>query len=246
MKFSYDEPLTLRYAEPRYKLRDAEGKGGQERSEEVYLSRWSLTAISAAMGFSPTRIKFPVPAAELAGSFHFEISASPEVPIIKSVLLAGRPQPEPMPAPTPPAMGAAHQRPECALMKTRERRRPSFDAISGGYPTVDLHVADVPYGSRSRAQVGVEASATGWFATAVFSSWLGSGILGFAAFAKPQPGVGSTLLMLATFTAVLALAAAVIMASSNLGSDYSWRDRFRPNRSNHHGSITGHGRTGAQ
>jgi hypothetical protein len=249
IKFSYDEPLTLRFTKPRYQPHGPDGTGGRERSEEVRLSRWGLTAFSAAMGFSPTRIKFPVPAAELAGSFHFEISAPPEVSIIKSVLLAGRPIPESA-TQAASATCTASQGSQYTLMKDRERRRPSFDAISGGYPTVDLHVADVPYGSRSRAQVEVEASATGWFATAAFSSCLASGILGFAAFAKPPLGVGSTLLMtfaaglavllvrqdphrlvtrllskvrlLATFTAVLALAAAVIMASSSTRNGYAW------------------------
>jgi hypothetical protein len=250
IKFSYDEPLTLRYAKPRYQPHGPEGERGRERSEEVRLPRWGLTAFSAAMGFSPTRIKFPVPAAELAGSFHFEISAPPEVSIIRSVLLAGRPQPEPPPTPAASKTCAVSYGSQDVLMKYRERRRPSFDALGGGYPTVDLHVADVPYGSRSRAQVEVEASATGWFATAAFSSCLASGILGFAAFAKPPLGVGSTLLMtfaaglavllvrqdphrlvtrllskvrlLATFTAVLALAAAVIMAASSTRNGYGW------------------------
>jgi hypothetical protein len=250
IKFSYDEPLTLRYAKPRYQPHTPDGKGGRERSEEVRLSRWGLTAFSAAMGFSPTRIKFPTPAAELAGSFHFEISAPPEVSIIKSVLLAGRPQPQSTQTEAVSATSTASLGTQSVLIKDRDRQRPSFDEISGGYPTVDLHVADVPYGSRSRAQVEVEASPTGWFATAAFSSWLASGILGFAAFAKPQPGVGSTLLMsfaaglavllvrqdphrlvtrllskvrlLATSTAVLALAAAVIMASSNPHGIYTW------------------------
>jgi hypothetical protein len=250
IKFSYEEPLTLRYAEPRYRIRTPDGEGGRERGEERYLSGWSRVALFAAMGFSPTRIKFPVPAAELASSFHFEISAPPEVSIIKSALLAGHTQPEPLPETEAAATDTASPDQQSTLMRDRVRRRPSFDVIRGGYPTVDLHVADVPYGSRSRAQVEVEASASGWFATAAFSSWLASGILGFAAFAKPEPGVESTLLMsfaaglavllvrqdphrlvtrllskvrlLATFTAVLALAAAAIMASSNPHGLFTW------------------------
>jgi hypothetical protein len=135
-------------------------------------------------------------------------------------------------------------------MKARERRRPSFDSITGGYPTVDLHVADVPYGSRSRAQVEIEARVGGWFGTAVFSSWLASAILLFAYLARPQLAIGSTLLMsfaaglavllvrqdphrlvtrllskvrlLATFAALLALAAAVVMASNNPDSTHGW------------------------
>ncbi len=250
IKFSYDEPLTLRYADSTYEPYGRDGKGGgREKGESIHLSRFCWSALSSAMGFSPTRIEFPVPAAELAGSFHFEISAPPEVSIVNSVLLAGRPKPEPVPPTTPPAP-AAGQDESSAVMKDRGRRRSSFDAISGGYPTVDLHVADVPYGARSYAHVEVEARATGWFATAAFSSWLASGVLGFAAFAKPQLGVGSTLLMsfaaglavllvrqdphrlvtrllskvrlLATLAAVLALAAAVVMAAPDPGAAYAW------------------------
>ena len=125
-------------------------------------------------------------------------------------------------------------------MKERQRRRPSFDSIGGGYPTVDLHVVGVPYGSKSRVQVEVEARVGGWFATAVFSSWLASAILLFAYLARPKLDVGSALLvsfsaglaallvrndphrlvtrllskvrLLAMFAAVLALAAAVVLA----------------------------------
>jgi hypothetical protein len=244
IKFSYDEPLTLRYADSTYEPFGSDGKaGGREKGDSIHLSRFCWSAVSSAMGFSPTRIEFPVPAAELAGSFHFEITAPPEVSIVNSVLLAGRPKPE-----SPPA--ATGQDEPSPVMKDRGRRRPSFDAISGGYPTVDLHVADVPYGARSCAHVEVEARATGWFATAAFSSWLASGVLGFAAFAKPQLGVGSTLLMsfaaglavllvrqdphrlvtrllskvrlLATLAAVLALAAAVVMAAPDPSAAYAW------------------------
>jgi hypothetical protein len=240
IKFSYDEPLTLRFSKSSYQPHGKDGKGGREKYEDTEYTMWSWTALRSAVGFTPTRIKFPVPAAELAASFHFEISAPPEVSIVNAALLAGRPSPEPKePEPAP-----------AATMKDRERRRPSFDAISGGYPTVDLHVADVPYGSRSRAQVEVEARVTGWFGTAVFASWLASAILLFSYLARPQAAVGSTLLasfaaglavmlvrqdphrlvtrllskvrQLATFAAVLALAAAVVMASNNPARVQGW------------------------
>jgi hypothetical protein len=275
IKFSYDEPLTLRYTKSSYQPHGKDGKGGREKYEDTEYSMWSWTALRSAVGFTPTRIKFPVPAAELAASFHFEISAPQEVSIVNAALLAGRPspepkepepvqpdpaqpeparadpgQPEPMPTDSTPATSADGQGKQAATMKDRERRRPSFDSISGGYPTVDLHVADVPYGSRSRAQVEVEARVAGWFGTAVFASWLASAILLFSYLARPQAGVGSTLLasfaaglavmlvrqdphrlvtrllskvrQLATFAAVLALAAAVVMASNNPASAHGW------------------------
>ena len=246
VKFSYDEPLTLRYAKSSYQsTHDTAGKC-QEEYENTTLRPLGWTALRAAMGFSATRIEFPVPAAELAASFHFEVSAPPEVSIIKAALLAGRPRPEAK-APAPPADGQVNGP---VKMKDRQKRRPSFDSIGGGYPTVDLHVADVPYGSRSRAQVEVEARAGGWFATAVFSSWLSSAILLFAYLARPKLGVGSALMvsfsaglaallvrndphrlitrllskvrLLATFAALLAVAAAVVLAFGDPRAAHHW------------------------
>jgi len=246
IKFSYDEPLTLRYAKPSYRAtHDTTGKR-QDKDENTGLRSFGWTTLSAAMGFSTTRIVFPVPAAELAASFHFEISAPPEVSIVKAALLAGRPKPEAKTSALP-AVGEVNG---SAMMKERQRRRPSFDSIDGGYPTVDLHVAGVPYGSRSRVRVEVEARVGGWFATAVFSSWLASAILLFAYLARPKLDVGSALLvsfaaglaallvrndphrlvtrllskvrLLATFAAVLALAAAVVLAFGRPQAAHDW------------------------
>jgi hypothetical protein len=250
IKFSYDEPLTLRYTKPSYQPHSS-GEVCKEKGENTKLPPWGRTPLSAAMGFSPTRVKFPVPAAELAASFHFEISAPPEVSIVTAALIAGRPKPEPRQPATASPLPATENGEESAKMKERERRRPSFDSIHGGYPTVDLHVADVPYGSRSRAQVDVGASVGGWFATAVFASWLASGVLLFAYMAKLELSAGSTLLMsfaaglaallvhrdphrlvtrllskvrlLATLAALLALVAAAVMtASHNRDSAHVW------------------------
>jgi hypothetical protein len=246
IKFSYDEPLTLRYAKPGYRATHDTMGNRQDKDENTGLRPFGWTTLSAAMGFSTTRIVFPVPAAELAASFHFEISAPPEVSIVKAALLAGRPKPEAK-TPAPPAVGQVNG---SAMMKERQRRRPSFDSIGGGFPTVDLHVAGVPYGSRSRVQVEVEARVGGWFATAVFSSWLASAILGFAYLARPKLDVGSALLvsfsaglaallvrndphrlvtrllskvrLLATFAAVLALAAAVVLAFDRPQAAHAW------------------------
>jgi hypothetical protein len=66
------------------------------------------------------------------------------------------------------------------------RRRPSFDRIGGGYPTVDLHVADVPYGALSRAQVSLQASPKGWLPTAALSCCVATAILAIAAWRQPH------------------------------------------------------------
>jgi hypothetical protein len=246
IKFSYDEPLTLRYSEAGYRAtNDVAGKR-QDEDATTWLRSLGWTTLSAAMGFSTTRIVFPVPAAELAASHHFEISAPPEVSIVRAALLAGRPKPEAK-KPALPAVGHVNG---SAVMKERQRRRPSFDSIGGGYPTVDLHVAGVPYGSKSLVQVEVEARADGWFATAVFSSWLASAILLFAYLARPKLDVGSALLvsftaglaallarndphrlvtrllskvrLLAMFAAVLALAAAVVLGFDRPQAAHDW------------------------
>lgn len=246
IKFSYDEPLTLRYSEAGYRpTYDVAGKH-QDEDEDTGLRSLGWTTLSAAMGFSTTRIVFPVPAAELAASYHFEISAPPEVSIVRAALLAGRPKSEAK-EPAPPAAGQGNG---SATMKKRQRRRPSFDSIGGGYPTVDLHVVGVPYGSRSRVQVEVEARVSGWFATAVFSSWLASAILLFAYLARPKLDVGSALLvsfsaglaallvrndphrlvtrllskvrLLAMFAALLALSAAAVLAFGRPQAAHHW------------------------
>ncbi len=246
VKFSYDEPLTLRYAKSSYKQTHDNAGKCKEEYENTTLRPLGWTALRAAMGFSATRIEFPVPAAELAASFHFEVSAPPEVSIVRAALLAGRTGPKDK-APAPPADGQFNGP---VKMKNRQQRRPSFDSIGGGYPTVDLHVADVPYGSRSRAKVEVEARPGGWFATAVFSSWLSSAILLFAYLAKPKLGAGSALMvsfsaglaallvrndphrlitrllskvrLLATFGALLAVAAAVVLAFGDARAAHHW------------------------
>jgi hypothetical protein len=68
VRYSYDEPLTLTYKSSRYDPAKRE------------LSRVAHTAplidrLRASLGHSPLAIRFPVPAAEYALSYHFEIEA---------------------------------------------------------------------------------------------------------------------------------------------------------------------------
>ena len=95
------------------------------------------------------RFSGDLPAAELAASHDFEISAPPEVSIVRAALLAGRPKPEAK-KPALPAVGHVNG---SAMMKERQRRRPSFDSIGGGYPTVDLHV---------RRSIRFQVTGPGW------------------------------------------------------------------------------------
>lgn len=107
------------------------------------------TVLFSALGLTTTRIRFPVPAAENTASFHFEIDAPPGVQVAEASLLAGRPH----------------------------KKRPSFDRVQGGFPTVGLHVIEVPNGSLSRAQIGLQVVNRGWLMTSMLSCWAVFGLL---------------------------------------------------------------------
>jgi hypothetical protein len=104
---------------------------------------WRPIVWCSALGLTATRIEFPVPAAENTASFHFEIDAPKGVQIARASLLAGRPK----------------------------HPHPSFDHVQGGFPTVGLHVIEVPNGSLSRAQIGLRVVTRGWLTTSVLSAW---------------------------------------------------------------------------
>lgn len=139
--FSCDEPLHLHYREPGFK--DNRYQLGAK------LMPWRPIVWASALGLIPTRIRFPVPAAENTASFHFEIDAPPGVQIAEASLLAGRPG----------------------------EKNPSLDLVHGGFPTAGLHVIEVPNGSLSRAQVGLQVVTRGWVMTSMFSSWAVFGLL---------------------------------------------------------------------
>ena len=155
LTFCCDEPLLLRYRE----------SGFQKNVYQLgrKLSPWHPRVWLAALGLTTTRIRFPVPAAENAASFHFEIDAPKGVQIAEASLLAGRPKdPD-----------------------------PSFDHVQGGFPTVGLHVIEVPNGSLSRAQIGLQAVTRGWVAASTLSSWAVFGFLAaFAVHAARLPDAG--------------------------------------------------------
>jgi hypothetical protein len=149
--FSSDEPLSLHYRKPGWK--------GDKYELGPKLKPLTPTVLLSALGFMPTRIRFPVPAAENTASFHFEIDAPPEVQVVEASLLAGRPNEE----------------------------KPSFDHVQGGFPTVGLHVIEVPNGSLSRVQVDLQVVTRGWLTTSMLSTWAIFGLL--FAFASHQTGV---------------------------------------------------------
>jgi hypothetical protein len=193
IKFSYDEPLTLRYRwagyvghpdEPRY------AEGGT-------LGWWRRTPLTARLGLRPTLVRFPVPAAELAASFHFEVTAPPDVSIVQAALLAGRPNRRPRQEREIDPDGDPHEPTQAML----DHKPPSFDHVAvSGHSTVDLHVAEVPYGGLARAQVSLQASTQGWLPTAAMACWLTTATLA-AAFLAHHPRSDISATVLVTFTA---------------------------------------------
>jgi hypothetical protein len=143
LTFSCDEPLDPHYREPGYEKDEGKYKLGDK------LRAWHPRVWCSALGLTTTRIRFPVPAAENAASFHFEVDAPKGVQVVEASLLAGRPQ-EP---------------------------DPSFDQVKGGFVTVGLHVIEVPNGSLSRAQIGLQVLTRGWLTTSTVASWAVFGFL---------------------------------------------------------------------
>lgn len=142
--FSCDEPLYLHYRASGHE-RSNPSRGGRTDTYRLgpKLKPWHPAVVSSALGLTPTRIHFPVPAAENAASFHFEIDAPEGVQIVEASLLAGPP---------------GHS-------------DPSFDHVQGSFPTVGLHVIEVPNGSLSRVQIGLQVANSGWLLTSMFTCW---------------------------------------------------------------------------
>lgn len=206
VKFSYDEPLTLRYSTPSYK-KHTPGSGPSYGSGGRRLSWREPAPLLATLGLTPTLVRFPVPAAELAASFHFHVAAPPQVTIVEASLLAGLPNLYRGATPEEDKNEWAVPCDEQGSHDHRLRRRPSFDSVTGGYPNVDLHVVDVPYGSLSRAQVALQASTAGWLTTAVAATVLATATLVTAFMANPRSGDTPTLLLI-TFGAAMVAALA--------------------------------------
>jgi hypothetical protein len=226
VKWTYDEPLTLLHSTSSYQghtggpcpPRLSEG----EEPEPVTYGRtgrlqpwWRMDPLFASLGLQPTLIRFPTPGAELAASFHLEITAPPDVSIVRASMLAGtpnlrfddaRPQEDIRAWKVWRASGDDAEQ----VRRRRLRRRPSFDSVGGGYPTVDLHVADVPYGSLSRAQVELQAKPDGWLGSAVAATWLVTVALLLAWGANPTATSSVELSAVILITYAAAMVAVVV------------------------------------
>jgi hypothetical protein len=143
VRFSYDEPLSLKQRESDwFSDRDRQApsapKNGRDPEHTTLRKRfWSNLLLQ------PVTVRFPVPAAENAESFHFEVEAPPDVQIESATMVAGRPG---------------------------DNARPSWDRVTGGYAVVGLHVVDVPGGSQSQAQVLLGVPSSSWLATNTLAS----------------------------------------------------------------------------
>ena len=224
VKWSYDEPLTLLHSTTGYQGY-AEGpcpghpNGDEQRDLPNYgkvgadKQWWKPDPLRASLGLQPTLIRFPTPGAELAASFHVEITAPPEVSIVQASMLAGTPNLRFADSPqTDRERWKVYEREHEAARsrRGRARRRPSFDSVGGGYPTVDLHVAEVPYGSLSRAQVELQASPSGWLGSAWLVTLLATATLMVAWWADPS-GADSAELPTAVLISFAAAMVAIVL-----------------------------------
>ena len=199
VKFSYDEPLTARYSDAGYTPHEPTPEGGiaPPRYEPGDRRGWRRDLL-AGLGLRAALVRFPVPGAELASSYHLEVAAPTGASIVEASLLAGLPNLYGDPTDSDPAEdrryyadGYAHSR----IDPRRRRRRPSYDVMGPGNPTIDLHVADVPYGSLSRGQVLLRGRPQGWLATSAACSWVASVALWGTSHSHLDNGVAATLLI---------------------------------------------------
>lgn len=155
LRMSVEEPLVISNEPEEPELSSAEPD--QARSERPQAKgglrsfKWQMHALAVAMGWTTTKVRFRVPAAENATGFHFEIQAPPGVDIVEASILAAVPE----------TNGGEP-----------ETLHPwQYDHVRMRLPTVGLHVASVPNGSFSTAQVDFQVSIRGWYATMLLSCW---------------------------------------------------------------------------
>ena len=188
---STDEPLALYYRKPGLPPREEQLKEGPgdhmvyERGARV--NRFHPHQLGASLGLIPAKIRFPVPAAENAASFHFEVAAPPGVDIVEASMLAGRPYETDDASKMDDTGGSDGLGERDRTNGTGEDsdtdedsesdRHVSFDRVKLRLPTVGLHVAAVPNGSSSRAQVYLQVAVRGWYATMAVSAIVTSVLL---------------------------------------------------------------------
>ncbi|WP_406053159.1 hypothetical protein [Kribbella sp. NBC_00889] len=148
LRMAFDEPTDWEYQTASLTEED---DGGFTYRPGRAVSWYERSHTAAAFGLRPTRVRFQVPAAENAASYHFEVAAPGGVQIIEASLLAGRPN-DPM-------------------------RHVSADHVVGHSPTAGLHAVEIPNGSLCRAQVELGIPTRGWLTTMLVSCWLTFAVL---------------------------------------------------------------------
>ncbi|HST83788.1 MAG TPA: hypothetical protein VLL08_18790 [Kineosporiaceae bacterium] len=172
LRMSFEEPTAWRYqaaalestAEMPAELLRRPGPADIKRDPETVnvhryqpgfrVSWWH--GFCSAIGLTTTRIRFQVPSAEHAASYHFEVKAPLGLRIVRASLVAGRPN--------------------------NPLRHVSSDVWEGHSATVGLHATEIPYGSLCRAQVELRLPTGGWLTTLAVSCWLIFAVLVSVAF----------------------------------------------------------------
>lgn len=176
LHLSFVEPVRWAYQLPALaEVAGAPGTWLYGASQGGSSLRLKSSHLGAALGLRPTRIRFQVPSAERAASYHVELVAPPGVRIGRATLIAGRPN-----DPVEPSRKtrAPLSRPTADHEERATRpSRPTFDHEESATLTVGLHGVEVPPGSLCRAQVDLRVQSAGWLAVIVWTAWAITAVL---------------------------------------------------------------------
>lgn len=149
---SFDEPTDWKLQQPELDPLPSGSRWHYRPGERVPVVKHFVLYMLAKLGITATRVRFQIPAAENAASYHFEATAPPGVRIVSAALLAGRP----------------HDR----------SKRVSGDRVVGHSPTIGLHAVEIPNNSLCRVQLGLRVPAGGWLTQLVMSCFVIMAVLG--------------------------------------------------------------------
>ena len=201
LRLSFVEPVRWGYQMP--SLHELDGTPGTwlyGASQGGSWPRLTFSHLAAWLGIRPTRIRFQVPSAERAASYHVELVAPPGVRIGRATLIAGRPNDD---------HGVAPGAPESRVTVDHERSATLM---------VGLHAVEVAPGSLCRTQVELRVQSAGWLASIVATSFAIAVVLGAVAWHVGDQGALSTevdnivVLLIST-----AAAAATVVAHREFG-----------------------------
>ncbi|GAB3314839.1 hypothetical protein GCM10027451_30140 [Geodermatophilus aquaeductus] len=197
LRVSFVEPIRWVYQWPDLRCPTAQDPVWTYRANQRVPARYRWDRVAAALGWASTRVRFQVPSAERAASYHVEITAPPGVRIGRATLLAGRPN-----------------EPEHRLTADHEEN----DTL-----TVGLHGVEVPHGSLCRAQVDLRVQSSGWLATMAIAGLAVCAVLASATWhvarqEHPGPEQGNNMVVLLLTTAAAAATLVAHRESSGIAS----------------------------